>query len=645
MRVVVSVRDKTIAVHVGAGGQLLRWLAFVSCARYCEAAGLYRDELQPLYIGRRPSGPSGPSGPSSAPAGPPADSRALLRAGLVVLDPYRRVCDAAADGDALRVVPEGDALPEPLLLPDGAAEAAPAQPLDAAALKSVSRRRLALADAALAAEEEEEAAREAAGPRRRRRTWAVTEPYDYDDARAFARALAAILADRSYARHVGWSRTQRSLVVYDKEAFARDVMPRHLPYASADQLARNLERCGFVDSYPPPGEEAAPRYAGDRRLEFVAPFAPQAPDQGELSAVALYRQLGAARRQLEEREAAAGRTPAAAGEAGDRQVLGPMAEQLASGAAFTRALREQLCAEALLARDEPHEDAALLRLAVAGALPRLAAAFRHLCYARGEAPALMSMGDFVHAARALGLVAPGPPDTAAPGLSRAVSSLSVAAPPPDQQQPQQQQPVPPQEPGAAAAAEESAAGAGPGSVKPPAAAEAAAVGATTAGLAPVLSVKDAEMVYMEATARSAASAGAGDGARQMVFAEFLGALLRLAARYAERTTGGPQQREGGGAYRLSAVFESLVRAAVLPRADEWHRSDYGVLRALQVVAEREELGRAVAERAPRVRDAYYAAAAPDTRLTLDRMRAALVRAHQVVPQCYGTEAQGGSGGG
>eukprot|EP00727_Mastigamoeba_balamuthi_P008057 m51a1_g3872 hypothetical protein (1813) ;mRNA; f:437976-445367 len=694
MRVLVAVRELEISVFVGAGGQLVRWLAFAACRRYCEAAGLYPDELQPLFIGR------------------PASSGTFH-----VCDPYLRVCDTAADGSKLWVIPEGDEVPLDVLYPGQAEAPLPVHDASVEGKEGEEHPEVQVVGATPAS-----SAKTRAPVATNRRTYTATEAYNYDDTMVFAQSLARVLGNLTLKEVVCWSRSGKTIIIYDKEAFARDVMPRVFPYSSIDQFQKNLERCGFIKSYPPAGEEAAPRYANEVRMEFVSPFctkleiSPETIESNVATAVKLFKQLGAQRRKREGFIplviAPGGRrrlSPADFGEAEDRQILGPLFQVISDGAAFNTMIKDEVRVYSLLSKDEPHEDAAVLRQVVTAFLPQLVAAFRYYSYAHGDHPACLTMSDFVGGVIDMGLVSeetaplsktasfrvdstassrantanvgpgqrPSAPPSAVPsdrpqldqsgvpgpGAAQPVQALQAVprsqsfviksdavVPLRDKQSSLSQGCLLTQEHGpaqvaksqsfisrgASRAGEQRAISRSSSFLSTTSSRRFGAPESAPAPVLPtaVLNAKDAEIVFMEANSRSA---GGGDNSRQMVFPEFMSALMRLSSRYAERTgakrrtrtvSSMASMRGGQRPYRLSEAFESLVGACVLPKAEAWRRADYSVLRVVQLIAQKEQLSKAVQARDTRMREAYYAVSAPDTRLSYEKLRAAVLHATQ-----------------
>jgi hypothetical protein len=136
-----------------------------------------------------------------------------------------------------------------------------------------------------------------------------------------------------------------------------------------------------------------------------------------------------------------------------------------------------------------------------------------------------------------------------------------------------------------------------------------------------LTQKDCEIAFIESnvasasvkspSAAAAAISGGADSVREMVFPEFVSALFRLAHR-----------KYAAMGWTLAREFEELLSKHILTVAEEHYRLDYGSLAWLALAFEREDVHKVVVGASVSLRDAYYAAAAPDVSLTYERLRVA-----------------------
>eukprot|EP01105_Mastigella_eilhardi_P004640 TRINITY_DN1619_c0_g1_i1.p1 TRINITY_DN1619_c0_g1~~TRINITY_DN1619_c0_g1_i1.p1 ORF type:complete len:762 (+),score=191.69 TRINITY_DN1619_c0_g1_i1:66-2351(+) len=377
-RLEVAVKDSRFTQQCGAGEQLVRWLAFAAAKTYCVAATLQPDQLPPAYV---------------------------LTAAKKPVDPYARLCDVLANGSSVRVVLEEEAdLIRELAL--DAAQLAPPPPMPTASCGDAP----ALAEASAlprtpppetphddySSDTDGEASKASLTRPPRPPRFNVQHPYDFDDQGLFMRSLAKIMTNPDLSAYVGWSSSGHSLVIYDKDRFSRDVMPKYLPYSNIDLLYRNLHRCAFLPSYPPIYEANDLKYSEDQRLEFVHPFGfvPPSPGTREAGLQLAAKQMREFARRIKSRAADKLRplTDADRGQLLDRQLQALLSEFNAADS-FSAFFRKQLGLQRLLPVPG-HEELVMIQRCFQEHLPYIVAAFRYGCYSIADVCGFLSLLEF-----------------------------------------------------------------------------------------------------------------------------------------------------------------------------------------------------------------------------------------------------------
>eukprot|EP01112_Ceratiomyxa_fruticulosa_P018147 TRINITY_DN5761_c0_g2_i3.p1 TRINITY_DN5761_c0_g2~~TRINITY_DN5761_c0_g2_i3.p1 ORF type:complete len:647 (-),score=111.63 TRINITY_DN5761_c0_g2_i3:216-2156(-) len=267
MRLNVKVREKSLPINVGMGGQLVRWLAFTAAQRYCSMSGYPVQQLPPLYVLEEvpPRSMRGSMAPppdnqtqkhaenlrrnamDSANSDlrknsltvsivDPRSNSVLEKEGLRssgggdlktsggnsantvrlrLLDPFTMINAHLKDGQTVRVYLQGDVTPTVGVLPP------------------------------------------VAGVK-----YSVLASYDWYDSSTFSETFFALLHHSNIEEFAEWTPGGNSLVIKDKNLFSHVLMPKYFPHHNMDIFITNLKSMGFI----PVGVEDG------LRLEYLHPF-------------------------------------------------------------------------------------------------------------------------------------------------------------------------------------------------------------------------------------------------------------------------------------------------------------------------------------------------------------------------------------